>query len=82
MPTTNKLGQALITQELMAALERAGWPKVDVAMLSSATIRPGVLGGSRAAWQAFAQHAPLSQQRHLISMLTWNPAIFEKGDDA
>ena len=76
MATTNKLGQHLVTQDFLAALERMGWPKVDVAKLSSATIRRGELGGSQEAWEAFAHHAPLAQQRHIRMMLEYNPSIF------
>lgn len=81
MAATNKLGQTLVTQDFLATMERMGWPKVDVANLSSATIRPGVLGGSQVAWEAFAQHAPLTQQRHIRKLAEYSPAIFLKGDE-
>ena len=74
--TTNKLGQSLVSQDLLATLEKAGWPKVDVAMLSSATIRPGVLGGSQEAWESFVAYAPLAQQRHVRTLLEVNPSVF------
>jgi hypothetical protein len=80
VPTTNKLGQRLVTEDFLAKMEQLGWPNVEVSKLGAPTIRTAQLGPGESAWRTFAEHSTLAQQHHIRVMAEYNPAIFERGD--
>ncbi len=68
--------RGILEAELMGALARLGWPRVDAAAIMAPSLaRLGTLGPGRQSWEVACVYLDTPQLRHLRDLALNNPGL-------